>query len=235
MLWATHRDWTASEVANALVRSATPLGKGAPSRNWGYGRLDVSRALRTRLLPDSHEPNDWVAAALLQRPLRPGSVVVASLGWADDKVDAYTVDVPAGRGQAVLQRGGQGLTMQRAAGPRRRRQARGRRRARARAPRRSPLPAGRSLLVVARSQGQGPYKLALSGVSGASGASPGERPGGLGRRGAPARRPPRDGAAEQHDVAHQVEPHEQHGGASEGLQRGQALDRAHVERAATRT
>ena len=46
MVWATHRDWTAAEVANALVRSATPLGKGAPSRNWGYGRLDVSLALR---------------------------------------------------------------------------------------------------------------------------------------------------------------------------------------------
>ena len=86
---------------------------GAPSRNWGYGRLDVSLALRTRLLPDSHEPNDWVAAALAQRPLRPGAVVVASLGWAGDTVDAYTVDVPAGTtARAVLRQGGQGVAMQ---------------------------------------------------------------------------------------------------------------------------
>ena len=28
MVWATHRDWTAAEVANALVRSATPLARG---------------------------------------------------------------------------------------------------------------------------------------------------------------------------------------------------------------
>ena len=112
MLWATHRDWTAAEVANALVRSATPLGRGAPSPNWGYGRLDVSLALRTRLLSDSHEPNDWVAAALAQRPLRPGAEVVASLGWAGDTIDAYRVDVPAGRtARAVLRQGGQGLTM----------------------------------------------------------------------------------------------------------------------------
>ena len=113
MVWATHRDWTAAEVANALVRSATPLSARAPSTIWGYGRLDVSLALRTRRLPDSHEPNDWVAAALAQRPLRPGSVVVASLGWAGDKVDAYVVDVPAGtRAQAVLRRGGRGIAMQ---------------------------------------------------------------------------------------------------------------------------
>ena len=112
MVWASHRDWTAAEVANALARSATPLAANAPSKVWGYGRLDVSRALRTRQLRDSHEPNDWGAAALDQRPLRPGSVVVASLGWAGDKVDAYTVDVPAGtQAQAVLQRGGQGVAM----------------------------------------------------------------------------------------------------------------------------
>jgi hypothetical protein len=166
MLWATHRDWSASEVANALVRSATPLGKGAPSPNWGYGRLDVSLALRTRLLPDSHEPNDWVAAAVLQRPLRPGSVVVASLGWAHDKVDAYVVDIPAGRtGRAVLRRGGEGLTMKvlpidtsdaklRAVACSRSRTSQ------------VSLGAGRSLLVVGRCQGEGPYRLALSGASG---------------------------------------------------------------------
>jgi subtilisin family serine protease len=165
MVWATHRDWTAAEVANALVRSATPLGKGRPSRNWGYGRLDVSQALRTRRLPDSHEPNDWPAEALVQRPLRPGAVVVASLGWAGDTVDAYTVDVPAGRTvRATIRRGAQGITMRELpihapdstfAAAARSRAAAGQ----------VTLHAGRSLLVVARAQGAGPYTLALSGGS----------------------------------------------------------------------
>jgi hypothetical protein len=90
-------------------------------------------------------------------------VVVASLGYAGDRVDAYTVDVPAGTSaQAELSAGGRGLTMralsvkttdaklQAVAGMRGS----------------SPiaLPAGRSLLVVARSQGAGPYTLVLSGA-----------------------------------------------------------------------
>ncbi|MDX6627763.1 MAG: serine protease [Gaiellales bacterium] len=166
MVWATHRDWTASDVASALVRSATPLGKGVPSVNWGYGRLNVSLALRTRRLPESHEPNDWVAAALAQRSLRPGSVVIASLGWAGDRVDAYVVDMPAGkRGRAVIRRGGRGLTMRvlpiHTTDPK----------LTAVAGMRShvsqvALHGGRSLLVVARSQGAGAYTLALSGASG---------------------------------------------------------------------
>jgi hypothetical protein len=162
MVWATHRDWNAAEVANALVRSATPLPHGsAPSRSWGYGRLNVSLALRTARLPDPHEPNDWAAAAQAQRPLRPGAVVVASLGYAGDAVDAYPIVVPAGkRGRAVLRRGGRGLTMRVlpfhasdaaiaavASGPSRAQVA---------------LPPGRHLLVVARSQGAGAYTLALA-------------------------------------------------------------------------
>jgi Subtilase family len=173
MVWATHRDWTAAEVASALVRSATQLGKGAPSSKWGYGRLDVSLALRTPRLPDSHEPNDWVAAALAQRPLRPGAVVVASLGWAGDKVDAYEVDVPAGTtARAVIRRGEQGLALR--VLPIHTTDAKLAAVARVR-PRASTiaLPAGRSLLVVARSQGAGAYTLALSGASGVSGSSGG--------------------------------------------------------------
>ena len=96
MVWATHRDWTAAEVAGALTSTATPLTKLVPNRSSGYGVLNVSRALHARKLPDSHEPNDWVRCRLAQRPLRPGAVVVASLGWAGDDVDAYTVDVPKG-------------------------------------------------------------------------------------------------------------------------------------------
>ncbi len=162
MVWATHRDWTAAEVANALVRSATPLpGGSVPSRAWGWGRLDVRRALRMPRLPDSHEPNDWAAAALAQRPLHPGAVVVASLGYAGDTVDAYTVEVPAGAHvRAILRKGGRGLAMRvvpvkaGSAAPRARTQQTGQ----------IALPAGRSLLVVTRSRGAGPYTLALSGT-----------------------------------------------------------------------
>jgi subtilisin family serine protease len=168
MLWASHRDWTATEIESALVRSATPLRGGtAPSVTWGYGVLNVSRSLRTRLLPDSHEPNDWVAAALSQRPLRPGSVVVASLGWAGDRIDLYAVDVPAGgTARALLRRGGRGISMR--VLPTDASEAKLAAAVAARRPRSAPvtLHAGRSLLVVTRARGRGPYTLALSGASG---------------------------------------------------------------------
>ena len=70
----------------------------------------MSLALRTRQLPDSHEPNDWGAAALAQRPLRPGAVVVASLGWAGDtrrRLHGRRA-ARARRRRAVLRRGGKG-------------------------------------------------------------------------------------------------------------------------------
>ena len=165
MVWATHRDWNAAEVTNALVRSANSkqLGRGAPSRDWGYGILDVGAALHEAKLPDPHEPNDWVAAARAQRPLHPGAVVVASIGYAGDQVDAYTVEVPAHkRAQAVLRRAGRGVTVKvlpihasdadLAAAVRARSGAT-----------RAAVPAGRSLVVVTRGQGAGPYTLALSG------------------------------------------------------------------------
>jgi subtilisin family serine protease len=164
MVWATHRNWSAAEVANALVRSATPLGRGAPSRDWGYGRLDVRRALRMPLLADPHEPNDWVAAALAQRPLHVGAVVVASVGYAGDAVDAYAVDVPKGRSaRALLRAPARGLTLRvlrlPASDAALRGAARGRRATQA------ALPAGRSLVVVARSGGgAGPYRLVVSGT-----------------------------------------------------------------------
>jgi subtilisin family serine protease len=165
MVWATHRDWNAAEVANALVRSAnaTPLGKRVPSTNWGYGILDVRRALHTAKLPDPHEPNDWPAAALKQRPLHPGAVVVASLGYAGDRVDAYTVDVPAGRrGRAVLRRAPRGLVMKRLPVHASDAELEALSRARPGAATVA-LPPGRSLVVVARNHGAGAYTLALSG------------------------------------------------------------------------
>jgi Subtilase family len=170
MVWATHRDWTAAEVASALTSTATPLGKQVPSRSSGYGVLNVSRALHAQKLPDSHEPNDWVAAAVAQRHLRPGSVVVASLGYAGDDVDAYTVDVPRGATvRATLRGGARGLTLD--ALPAGTTDAKLWAAARGR-PRASQitLPSGRSLVVVGRNQGAGPYTLALSGASGSPGA-----------------------------------------------------------------
>lgn len=162
MVWATHRDWTAAEVANALVRSAQPLSaRGRPSRDWGWGTLDVRAALRTARLPDPHEPNDWAAAARGQRPLHPGAVVVASLGFAGDAVDAYTVDAPRGkRTRAVLRKGGSGLALRVlpiGANDATVRAVAGSRPGAAQVV----LPAGRSLVVVARAQGAGPYRLAL--------------------------------------------------------------------------
>jgi subtilase family protein len=167
MVWASHRDWTAAEVAAALTSTATRLGARVPSTSSGYGVLDVSRALHARKIPDSHEPNDWVDAALVQRQLRPGSVVDASLGYAGDRVDAYTVDVPRGTtARATLRSGARGLALVRlpanTTDPKLR--AVGTMR-----PQPGPvtLPSGRWLLVVGRSKGDGPYTLAVSGPSGA--------------------------------------------------------------------
>jgi hypothetical protein len=162
MVWATHRDWTAAEIGNALVRSATQIGDGAPSPNWGYGRLNVNGALHAARLLDPHEPNDWAAAALIQRPLHPGAVVVASLGWAGDAVDAYTVDVPPGTtARAVLRKGGPGVVL--AVMPTTTEEAALRAVARRRVhASQAAVPAGRHLVVVARSRGAGAYTLALS-------------------------------------------------------------------------
>ena len=102
MVWATHRDWNAAEVANALVRSATPLAqrpRAEPQLGLRAAGRRRSRCAPARM-PDPHEPNDWGAAARAQRPLRPGAVVVASLGYAGDAVDAYPVVVPAARARA---------------------------------------------------------------------------------------------------------------------------------------
>ncbi len=67
-----------------------------PSINSGYGVLNVSNALHAQKLPDSHEPNDWVAAAWPSgRCVRAPSWSPASAGPATS-VDIYTVDVPAG-------------------------------------------------------------------------------------------------------------------------------------------
>jgi hypothetical protein len=165
MVWATHRDWAAAEVANALVRSATPLRRGGPNRDSGAGRLDVRHALRIARVPDPHEPNDWVAAALSQRPLHPGAVVVASLGYAGDRIDAYTVEVPAGaKVRAVLRTGGAGLALRSLSVRATDALLNGVARERTQAAEQISLPAGRSLLVVTRNQGQGPYTLALSGT-----------------------------------------------------------------------
>ena len=92
---------------------------------------------------------------------------MASLGWAGDRVDLYTVDVPAGtkaQGRPAARR----ATGSRSAGcrsdatdavltgvPRTRLTGS-----------QITLPAGRSLLEVTRGQGAGPYTLALVGAGG---------------------------------------------------------------------
>jgi Subtilase family len=165
MVWATHRDWSAAEVANAIVRSATPLRRGPPNPDSGAGRLDVRHALRVARVPDPHEPNDWVAAALGQRPLHPGAIVVASLGYAGDRIDAYTVDVPAGtKARAVLRKGGAGVTLRSLSVKASDALLTGVARERTRPTAQIALPTGRSLLVVTRNRGQGTYTLALSGT-----------------------------------------------------------------------
>ena len=165
MVWATHRDWNAAEVANALVRSARPLGEGRAQHRVRLRHPRRQRARCTsRSCPIRTSRTTGPRPRCAQRPLHPGAVVVASLGYAGDHVDAYTVDVPAGRnGRAVLRRGGSGVVLKRlpvgtsdvARSQPSRTTARG--------ASQIALPAGRSLVVVARGQGAGAYTLALSG------------------------------------------------------------------------
>ena len=167
MVWATHRDWNAAEVANALVRSANarPLGKAAvPNTDWGYGSLDVRAALHEAKLPDPHEPNDWVAAALAQRPLHPGAVVDREprLRAAITSTPTRSTCRPAAT-RAPCCAGRARRDAARALDPRQRRRPERRGQGAAPVPRASTLPAGRSLVVVARRQGAGAYTLALSG------------------------------------------------------------------------
>jgi hypothetical protein len=89
---------------------------------------------------------------------------VASLGYAGDAIDAYTVDVPAGRTvQAMLRGDVRGLMLGvlpvKAGDERLQALAR-----EGTGASHIALPAGRSILVVARAQGAGPYRLALSGA-----------------------------------------------------------------------
>ena len=162
MVWATHRDWTATEIANSLVRSATPLGKEPPSRNWGYGRLDVNKALHTAQAPGSARAQRLGRRGSGQRPLHPGAVVVASLGWAGDAVDAYTVDVPVGTtARAVLRSAAPGISLGVLSTRSKDDALAAVARARTR-PTQVVVPEGRHLVVVARSQGAGAYRLVLS-------------------------------------------------------------------------
>jgi hypothetical protein len=94
---------------------------------------------------------------------------VASLGQAGDHVDVYMVDVPKGATvRATLRRGARGLRLDvlptGATDLKLRAAARGQSRSS-----QITLPGGRSLLVVRRSKGAGPYTLALSGAPGSPG------------------------------------------------------------------
>ena len=138
----------------ARRRRAQPrLGRGASRRATSAARRTAPGSARAQRLGRRRAQSAATAS---------GTVVVASLGYAGDRVDAYTVDVPAGTtARAVLRTGAAGLTM-------RRLPVRATDTMLDAVPGAKPtaqvgLPAGRSLLVVARRQGAGPYTLALSG------------------------------------------------------------------------
>jgi hypothetical protein len=96
-------------------------------------------------------------------------VVVASLGLAGEDVDAYMVDVPKGATvRATLRRGARGLTLGVLPAGTTDAKLWAYARGHAAASQIS-LRGGRSLLVVGRNKGAGPYTLALSGASGSPG------------------------------------------------------------------
>jgi subtilisin family serine protease len=104
LVWSRHPTWDADRVAAALRASAVPLSrKGSiPNPAWGYGRLDVARALRTTVPEDPGEPNDWGHAAssaavpTLGGTGRSTTTFSASLDPSNDPVDGYAVSLARG-------------------------------------------------------------------------------------------------------------------------------------------
>jgi len=86
--------------------------------------------------------------------------VVASIGYAGDHVDAYTVEVPRGRhARALLRKAGRGVSVKVLSI-----HATDADVSRARSgATKAAVPAGTSLVVVTRKQGAGAYTLVLSG------------------------------------------------------------------------
>ena len=153
LVWSRHPDWRAAEVAAVLTRSAHPIGP-RPNVIAGYGRLDISRALRTPRSVDSFEPNDWYRAA---RDLSIAGTVHATLGEAGDAVDGYGVELKAGAHLRVSASAGIDLALIRPRGTDALFAA-------ARASRSSAIDlpvgeGGRYVIVASRRQGAGPYVL----------------------------------------------------------------------------
>jgi hypothetical protein len=91
LVWARHPAWDASRVASALMLSAKHLSGARPNVNSGYGRLDVKAALHTTPPADLDEPNDWSSAARGLPALPHGRSLAASVGGANDPIDAYPI------------------------------------------------------------------------------------------------------------------------------------------------
>jgi hypothetical protein len=83
------------------MESATRLAGPRPNPTSGYGRLDVRAALRATPAPDLSEPNDWVSAARSIAPLAHAATASATVGGANDPLDAYPF-VTKGRSVVTL-------------------------------------------------------------------------------------------------------------------------------------
>jgi subtilisin family serine protease len=118
LVWSSHPTWDADRVAAALRASAVPLSRKGrlPNPAWGYGRLDVARALRASVPEDPGEPNDWGHAATRAAvPTLGGTgprttTLSASLDPSNDPVDGYAVSLARGeRVTATLERAPRGM------------------------------------------------------------------------------------------------------------------------------
>jgi subtilisin family serine protease len=102
LVWSRNTQWEADQVATALKLSARALAARSPLPNagWGYGALDVRKALTQRVPADPQEPNDWphadpLSGALLRTSGAATTTVDASLQPSNDPVDGYAISLGA--------------------------------------------------------------------------------------------------------------------------------------------
>jgi subtilisin family serine protease len=105
LVWAKHSAWDASRVAAALMLSAKHLSGARPNTTSGFGRLDVKAALREVPPADLYEPNDWASAARDLAPLTHRTTLAATVGGANDPLDAYPFST---KGKSVITVRGKG-------------------------------------------------------------------------------------------------------------------------------
>ena len=123
-VWTRRPDLDASQVVEALRRSARDVGRRGFDLDTGFGIVDIPAALSLAAPPsDPGEPNDDVylvkpnglsaaGSPLLTGPSRRSAAVTARVTPADDPEDVYRVWVPAGGSARVTLRGpGAGLEL----------------------------------------------------------------------------------------------------------------------------